>query len=164
MLFNIRTKISTFSTLQAFRSWYGFRLLLYGSNVLLSTLTPNITASEPRLDTGCWLDITRLELPQLYDISLNPPKENSTPHIQCVISFGYENFDINVKIFRERTVLACLQSRNRCRSDRRSHVSRVNNWSRRCLLDRLDGECSRLLLSNPIYYPISHIYYLIYLY
>ena len=49
--------------------------MLYGSSVLLSTLTPNITALEPRLDTGCWLDITRLELPQLYDISLNPPKK-----------------------------------------------------------------------------------------
>ena len=52
---------------------FGFTLAHYGSSVLLSTLTPDITASEPRLDTGCWLDITRQDFHLLYDISLNPP-------------------------------------------------------------------------------------------
>ena len=42
----------------------------YGSHVPLSTLTLNITTSEPRLGTGCWLDFTRQAL-LLYDISLN---------------------------------------------------------------------------------------------
>lgn len=51
----------------------GFTLAHYGSSVLLSTLTLGITASEPRLDTGYWLDITRQDFHLLYDISLNPP-------------------------------------------------------------------------------------------
>ena len=51
----------------------GFTLSHYGSSVLLSTLTLGITASEPRLDTGYWLDITRQDFHLLYDISLNPP-------------------------------------------------------------------------------------------
>ena len=37
----------------------------------MSTLTLNITASEPRLGTGCWLDFTR-QFTLLYDIGLNP--------------------------------------------------------------------------------------------
>ena len=36
-----------------------FTLSHYGSPALLSTLTLDITTSEPRLDTGCWLDFTR---------------------------------------------------------------------------------------------------------
>ena len=50
---------------------FGFTLAHYGSSVLLSTLTPDITASEPRLGTDCWLDFTR-QFTLLYDIGLNP--------------------------------------------------------------------------------------------
>ena len=78
----------------------------FGSNVLLSTLTLNITASEPRLDTSCWLDITRWGLHPLYDISLNPSKEINTS-LRCVISLIMKILLAYArKIFTQRTVLA----------------------------------------------------------
>lgn len=61
----------------------GFTLSHYGSSFLLSTLTLDITVSEPRLDTGCWLDITRQDPYLLYDISLNPPvKKERNLHVR----------------------------------------------------------------------------------
>lgn len=54
---------------------YSFTLSHFGSNVPLPTLTPDITTSEPRLGTGCWLGFTRWDSHPLYDISLNPPKQ-----------------------------------------------------------------------------------------
>jgi len=80
----------------------------------LSTLTLNITASEPRLDTGCWLDITRWELPPLYDISLNPLDTLVTNNNDLSLSISHYLFKVSSyenllascgrsQIFTERT-------------------------------------------------------------
>ena len=80
----------------------------------MSTLTLNITASEPRLDTGCWLDITRWELPPLYDISLNPLDTLVTNNNDLSLSISHYLFKVSSyenllascgrsQIFTERT-------------------------------------------------------------
>lgn len=64
-----------------------------------TTLKPHITASSPSLDTGCWLDFTRLGLPPNYILhtKLAHPRNNIIKDNKQKINFYSTLIDNKIK-------------------------------------------------------------------
>jgi len=67
---------------------YHFTLSHYGSQTFLPPLKPCVTALAPRLDTGCWLDFTRLGVSPSYILNAELAHPSKTRSVNILLEVG----------------------------------------------------------------------------